>query len=524
MSVTRVLRRRDSAPPTADYLPQLHPVLRRVFAARQVHSVDELQLTAGRLLPYHDLKNIDSAVEILVQALQQQQHVLVCADFDADGATSCAIAVRALRAMGAAHVSFLVPNRFEYGYGLTPEIVALAAQQKPDVLVTVDNGISSIEGVRAAKSCGMRVVITDHHLPGEGLPEADAIVNPNQVGDPFSSKNLAGCGVIFYVMMALRARLRELDWFTQQGIAEPNLAQWLDLVALGTVADVVPLDANNRILVKQGLQRIRAGHACPGILALLQVAMRAAPSLSATDLAFAVAPRLNAAGRMRDMSLGIGCLLAESMTEAMPMAVQLDALNRERREVEDAMQLQAAELMHSLASLQDDAALPAGICLYDADWHQGVIGILAGRIKDQYHRPAIAFAPAGNGQLKGSARSIPGVHIRDVLDSIAARAPHVLQKFGGHAMAAGLTLQEEQFPAFAQAFAAEVKRVAGDAVGMQTLWTDGELMPTMFNLSLATAIRDAGPWGQHFPEPLFEGIFNVIIDPARKINELKGAI
>jgi single-stranded-DNA-specific exonuclease len=423
--------------------------------------------------------------------------------------------VLALRAMGAAAVDFLVPNRFEYGYGLTPEIVAVAAQRGPDLIITVDNGISSIDGVAAANAAGMRVLITDHHLPGRELPAAAAIVNPNQPGCDFPSKCLAGVGVIFYVLSALRTELRKRSWFARQNIAEPNLADYLDLVALGTVADVVPLDYNNRILVQQGLRRIRAGRARPGIKALLEVANRVPQRVVSTDLAFAVGPRLNAAGRLDDMSLGIQCLLTDDPMLARDIAQQLDELNRDRRAIEADMQREALAALDSV-HLGEASALPWGVCLYRADWHQGVIGILASRIKDRYHRPAIVFADADPSQglggevIKGSARSIPGLHIRDALDTVATRHPGLLSKFGGHAMAAGLSLAREQFPAFEAAFDAVVREQLSADDLTAVLWSDGPLAAEQFTLELAQSLREGGPWGQHFPEPLFDGEFLLV--------------
>ncbi|MEW6354583.1 MAG: single-stranded-DNA-specific exonuclease RecJ [Pseudomonadota bacterium] len=492
-----------------DKLPErLHPVLRRVYAARNVGTERELSTRLEHLHPLTALSGLQRAVDLLCDALRDGRRILIIADFDADGATSCALAVRALRLLGARDVRYVVPNRFQFGYGLTPEIVAVAAQQQPDLIITVDNGISSVEGVRAALMRGIRVLITDHHLPGAVLPEADAIVNPNQPGDEFPSKNLAGVGVIFYVMTALRTRLREIGWFAQQRIDEPNLAQILDLVALGTVADVVPLDHNNRILVAQGLARIRADVCNAGIRALLQVAGKPPQRSSANDLAFLIAPRLNAAGRLEDMALGIECLLSDDDAAALGMARRLDELNRERRCIEATMQEQA---LSALAAMRLDAeALPRGVCLFDPAWHQGVIGILAARIKDRLHRPVIAFAPADAGELKGSARSVRGVHIRDVLDAVAARHPGLLSKFGGHAMAAGLSLKPENFDAFSAAFDLEVRHHLPEEQIHGVIESDGALSAEEFSLELAEALRAAGPWGQGFPEPLFDGIFEVI--------------
>lgn len=486
------------------HLPGL---LRRIYAARNVTSARELEKGLEVLASPTALKGITAAVELLYEALHRRQRILIVADFDADGATSCTLTLRALRALGAADVRYVVPNRFEYGYGLTPEIVAVAAQQQPDLLITVDNGISSLDGVRSAKDQGMRVLITDHHLPGAVLPEADAIVNPNQPGDDFPSKNLAGVGVIFYVMLALRARLREAGWFTERGIPEPNMGRFLDLVALGTVADVVPLDHPNRILVEQGLRRIRAGQCVPGITALVEVAGRNQAQLTATDIGFTVGPRLNAAGRLEDMGYGIECLLCDDPNQARLMARQLDKLNRERRSIEEEMQTQA---LTALEHLQLDDDLPFGLCLYDEDWHQGVIGILAARIREKTHRPVIAFAPDKDDHLKGSARSVPGLHIRDALDAVAARHPGLISKFGGHAMAAGLSLPHKYLEDFSRAFDAEVRCAlsADDLHGL--LYSDGELAHEELSLAMAEQLREAGPWGQGFPEPLFDGVFEVL--------------
>lgn len=486
-------------------LGNLPPLLTRLYAARGVQSAAELDKGLARLIPYQQLKGIEAAVELLVQGLEQGQRMLIVGDFDADGATASTVGVLGLRMLGAAHVDYLVPNRFEYGYGLTPEIVAVALERAPQLLITVDNGISSVEGVAAAKAAGLTVLVTDHHLPGAELPAADAIVNPNQPGCDFPSKALAGVGVMFYVLLALRAKLRELGWFTAQR-PEPNLGELLDLVALGSVADVVPLDANNRILVHQGLARIRAGRARPGLRAVLEVAGRDHRRITSTDLGFILGPRLNAAGRLDDMSLGIECLLCEDEALARDMAVQLDQLNQDRKAIEQGMQREA------LAQLKDLplADMPFGLCLFEADWHQGVIGILASRLKERYHRPAIAFADAGDGVLKGSARSVPGLHIRDALDAVAARHPQLISKFGGHAMAAGLSLPAANFGAFAAAFDAEVRRQLSEDDLTGRLLSDGSLSIEEFHLPLAKQLRSAGPWGQHFPEPLFHGVFQLV--------------
>jgi single-stranded-DNA-specific exonuclease len=491
-------------PQTLPFLGDMPPLLNRLYAARGVSSAEELDKSLARLIPFQRLKGIEAAVELLVTAIDQRQRILIVGDFDADGATASAVGVLGLRLLGAAHVDYLVPNRFEYGYGLTPEIVAVALQREPQLLVTVDNGISSVEGVAAAKAAGLQVLVTDHHLPGHELPAADAIVNPNQPGCEFPSKNLAGVGVIFYVLMALRARLRELGRYAQ--VPQPNIGELLDLVALGSVADVVPLDANNRILVHQGLERIRAGRARPGITAILEVARREHARITSTDLGFILGPRLNAAGRLDDMSLGIECLLSTDLPSAQTIAAQLDGLNQDRKSIEQGMQREA------LAQLKDLAleSMPFGLCLFDAQWHQGVIGILASRLKERYHRPTIAFADAGDGLLKGSARSVQGFHIRDALDAVAARHPQLISKFGGHAMAAGLTLPQENFPAFCEAFDAQVRTQLCEEDLTGRLLSDGTLGVEEFHLELARALRNAGPWGQHFPEPMFHGVFQLV--------------
>ena len=491
-------------PQTLPFLGDMPPLLNRLYAARGVSSAQELDKSLARLIPFQRLKGIEAAVELLVTAIDQRQRILIVGDFDADGATASAVGVLGLRLLGAAHVDYLVPNRFEYGYGLTPEIVEVALQREPQLLVTVDNGISSVEGVAAAKAAGLQVLVTDHHLPGHELPAADAIVNPNQPGCEFPSKNLAGVGVIFYVLMALRARLRELGRYAQ--VAQPNIGELLDLVALGSVADVVPLDANNRILVHQGLERIRAGRARPGIAAILEVARREHARITSTDLGFILGPRLNAAGRLDDMSLGIECLLSTDLPSAQAIASQLDGLNQDRKSIEQGMQREA------LAQLKDLAveSMPFGLCLFDAQWHQGVIGILASRLKERYHRPTIAFADAGDGLLKGSARSVQGFHIRDALDAVAATHPHLISKFGGHAMAAGLTLPQENFPAFCEAFDAQVRSQLCEEDLTGRLLSDGTLGVEEFHLELARALRNAGPWGQHFPEPMFHGVFQLV--------------
>lgn len=488
-----------------DHLPM---VLRRVYAARGVN--DALQLDNGveRLLSPDQLGGMTRALDLLEAAIVGEQRIVIVGDFDADGATSSALTLRALRSLGCEQVGYLVPNRFDYGYGLTPEIVAVAATQHPDLLITVDNGISSLAGVAAAQALGIRVLVTDHHLPGQQLPSADAIVNPNLSGDPFPSKNLAGVGVAFYVMLALRARLRDKGWFSARGIEEPNLANLLDLVALGTVADVVPLDHNNRILVEQGLRRIRAGQCVPGITALLTVGGRNPARTVASDLGFAAGPRLNAAGRLEDMSLGIECLLADDPQTAQHIARQLDQLNRERRDIETEMKAQALVTLEALNL--EEGVLPTGLCAFDPDWHQGVIGILAARLKEKFHRPVIAFARASDEEIKGSARSVPGVNIRDCLEAVSTRHPGLIRKFGGHAMAAGLSLAERDYPVFQALFDAEISRHLGAAELHGIVHSDGRLDAAELKLELADQLRSAGPWGQSFPEPVFEGIFEVI--------------
>ena len=491
-------------PETLPFLGEMPTLLTRLYAARGVQSQAELDKSLARLIPYQQLKGIEAAVDLLVIALEQRQRILIVGDFDADGATASTVGLLGLRLLGATHVDYLVPNRFEYGYGLTPEIVGVALTRSPQLLITVDNGISSVDGVAAAKKAGLKVLVTDHHLPGNELPDADAIVNPNQPGCDFPSKALAGVGVIFYVLIALRARLNSLGWY--QNSKAPNIAELLDLVALGSVADVVPLDANNRILVHQGLERIRAGRARPGLKAILEVAKRDHSKITSTDLGFILGPRLNAAGRLDDMSLGIECLLTDDANAAREMAAQLDEMNQDRKSIEQGMQREA---LAQLKELTVDS-MPFGLCLFDPEWHQGVIGILASRLKERYFRHSIAFADAGDGMLKGSGRSVPGFHIRDALSVVAAQHPELISKYGGHAMAAGLTLAQDNFPVFAQAFDAEVRRQLCEDDLTGRLLSDGSLAVEEFHLELARALRNAGPWGQHFPEPLFHGVFQLV--------------
>jgi single-stranded-DNA-specific exonuclease len=520
--------KRRSLPDNINLPDTLHPVVKRVLAARDVNSVDELDYGLQKILPYSLLLGIDDAVDLLYDCLTKQSRILIVADFDADGATSCATAIKALRQMGAQKVGFLVPNREKHGYGLTPEIVELALKESflvdtppgsgSDLLITVDNGISSVEGVEAAQKSGMRVLVTDHHVPGKELPKADAIINPKQEGDKFPSKNICGVGVIFYVMMALRARLRDSGWFSKNGIPELNLANFLDLVALGTVADVVTLDYNNRILVEQGLRRIRADYCCPGIRALIQAAGRNQTNLVASDLAFYLGPRLNAAGRMDDMSYGITCLLSEDDYTARQHAELLQTFNQERRFEEAKMQQEASDMLDSLGDVEQ---LPIGICLFEEKWHQGVVGILAARVKDRLHRPVIIFTHDKDDKIRGSGRSVPGVHIRDVIETIAIQSPGMISHFGGHAMAAGLTIQRSQFKAFQQAFDKEVRKDLSTDELHGTIFTDGALSGNDFSLELAEQLRTLTPWGQGFPEPIFDGEFEILNRRILKEKHLK---
>lgn len=491
------------------HLPaELSPRLRQIYASRGVRSAAELDKGTQALLPPSGLKGMAQALALLEQALRQQQRILIVGDFDADGATSSALCVLALRAMGCQQVDFLVPNRFEYGYGLTPEIVTLAIARGTQLLITVDNGISSLAGVAAAKAAGMAVLVTDHHLPGAELPAADAIINPNQSDCGFGSGNLAGVGVAFYLMAALRSHLQQIGWFAEQQRVAPNVADYLDLVALGTVADVVALDANNRILVHQGLQRIRAGKCRPGIQALCEVAKREPQQLTATDLGFFLGPRLNAVGRLDDMSLGVACLLCDDPNLARQLASQMDSLNQERKEIEQGMQSEALSGLESL--LDTGAELPAGIVLYRPDWHQGVVGLVASRIKERFYRPVFAFAEASEQELKGSGRSIPGLHLRDALERIDSLYPGLITKFGGHAMAAGLTLPKARIAEFEQHFATLVAEWLSPDQLTGCWLSDGELALDELTLALAEQLRLAGPWGQAFPEPGFDGRFRLL--------------
>ena len=490
----------------------INPLLKRIYANRKVERPEQIDYAFEHLLGFDGLKGIDAAASIVADAIEAQRKILIVGDYDADGATSTAVVVRALHSFGFDNVDYLVPNRFEYGYGLTPQIVELAATRKPDVLITVDNGISSIDGVRAAKQYNMQVVITDHHLPARQLPQADAIVNPNQPGCDFSSKAIAGVGVAFYLMLAMRAELRKRNWFA--GRCEPNMAALLDLVALGTVADVVPLDQNNRILVEFGLRRIRGGQSCEGIRALFDVAGKNISQCSSSDLGFFIAPRLNAAGRLDDMSAGIECLISDSAHTAMVIAAELNELNQQRKQIEQGMLQQALDsfehLLEAFGDGSDQQAIKPGLCLFDAQWHQGVIGLLAARIKERFHRPVIAFADAGDGELKGSARSIPGLHIRDTLDAVATKHPGLITKFGGHAMAAGLSLRQERYDEFRCAFEREVAASLSEDELQEVLESDGAVPPDEMRIETAELIKAAGPWGQHFPEPVFDDDFEIL--------------
>ena len=487
----------------------IHPVLKRIYASRNIKSSEDLDYSLGSLIPYEELGGIDDAVILLQEMITQKKRILIVADFDADGATSCALAIRGLTAMGAEDVIYVVPNRFEHGYGLSPKIVDVALDHDPDLIVTVDNGISSISGVEHAKKNGIKVLITDHHLPGDKLPSADVIVNPQLKENKFPSKNLAGVGVIFYILLALRAKLKAENWFDEKNIKYPNLANLLDLVALGTISDLVPLDKNNRTMVAHGLKLMRKNKSKAGILAILNQSGRQLSTLTSGDLSFAIAPRLNAAGRLTDMSLGIECLLTDDKENATEMAKKLNQLNIERRQIQDNMEEQAFTEFEKY--LQDTSKkIPHGICIYNQNWHQGVVGILAAKIKEKFNRPVIVFAQECQGILKGSARSITELHIKDVFDEIARLYPELILTFGGHAMAAGLTIEESQFDRFSDVFNKVVDRyISSDSLEDQCL-TDGELSGDDFSLPLALAIQNAGPWGQSFPEPIFVGQFKIL--------------
>ncbi|VEB95525.1 Single-stranded-DNA-specific exonuclease recJ [Cedecea lapagei] len=501
------LRRRavDSSVALPASLPSL---LQRLYASRGVRGEQDLERSVKGMLPWQQLSGVDQAVVMLYDAFREGLRIIVVGDFDADGATSTALSVLALRSMGAENVGYLVPNRFEDGYGLSPEVVDQAHARGAQMIMTVDNGISSHAGVERAHALGIPVLVTDHHLPGETLPAAEAIINPNLTDCDFPSKSLAGVGVAFYLMLALRTHLRDNGWFEQRGLAIPNLAELLDLVALGTVADVVPLDANNRILTWQGLSRIRAGKCRPGIRALLEVANREPQKIAASDLGFALGPRLNAAGRLDDMSVGVALLLSENIGEARMLANELDALNQTRKEIEQGMQVEALTLCEQLE--RSSETLPYGLAMYHPEWHQGVVGILASRIKERFHRPVIAFAPAGDGTLKGSGRSVQGLHMRDALERLDTLYPGMMLKFGGHAMAAGLSLEEARFEEFRQRFGDLVGEWLDPALLQGEIWSDGPLTAQEMTLEVAEMLRDAGPWGQMFPEPLFDGKFRIL--------------
>ncbi|WP_233999510.1 single-stranded-DNA-specific exonuclease RecJ [Pseudoalteromonas sp. T1lg22] len=487
---------------------QLHPVIRQLYAARGVSDPAQIDNSVTTLHDFRLFRDIDKAAELLFTSLQKQEKVLIVGDFDADGATSTVTLMQGLQMFGFTRLDYLVPDRFNFGYGLSVELAEHIITLAPDLVITVDSGISCINGIARVKEAGIKVLVTDHHLQGERLPNADAIVNPNRHDCQFPSKSIAGVGVAFYLLIAFRHALREANWYEQQGQAEPNLGNLLDLVALGTVADVVALDANNRTLVYQGLARIRSGRTRPGIDALIEVARRNRARLSASDFGFALAPRLNAAGRLDDMSLGIACLLAPELNQARRIAGELDALNAERKEIEQGMQQEAQAALSKLSLGTNQA--PDALCLYQQDWHQGVIGILAGRLKEQHHRPTAIFAAGDNGQLKGSCRSIDGVHMRDVLAHIDAQHPGLIIKFGGHAMAAGLSIEEARFSEFQQAFVAEVAKELTEEAKECVLLTDGELPADCFSLDFAELLRQAGPFGQHFPEPVFEHTFELL--------------
>ena len=507
----RLVRRASNARLALDLEQKVQSaLLARLFAQRGIVDQSEIDFSLGNLLPPDSMKGLTEAANVVASTIVNRQKIIIVGDFDADGATSTALMVHCLRACEA-DVDYLVPNRFEFGYGLTPEIVAVAAKMQPALIVTVDNGISSVDGVGAANALGIKTVITDHHLPGDVVPAATAIVNPNQTGCAFPSKALAGVGVSFYLLSAVRKVLRQKSWFEQKQLSEPLLADYLDLVALGTIADVVPFDKNNRVLVNEGIRRMRAGKVRPGIRALLAVSGTNFKKLISRDIAFGVAPRLNAAGRLEDMSIGIECLLSETDAGAVVLAEQLDGINKARRSIEDEMKDQAIEIVKAAVASNSESTKTEkyGVCLYNASWHQGVVGIIASRIKDRVHRPTIAFAKVSDTEIKGSARSIHGLHIRDALDAIATANPGLIDKFGGHAMAAGLSLPLAKFAEFAALFDAEARKGLSKGDLEQQVVSDGEL-EGKFNLATARKIAEAAPWGQGFPEPVFDGEFEII--------------
>lgn len=501
MSRRQILRR--AVPEGAGLPSSLHPVLRRVYAARGVTAAGELDLGLRHLLPVSTLDGVEAAAALLAGHLERRSRILVVGDYDADGATSTALVLRQLRRLGFPDVGFRTPDRARHGYGLTAALVGEIAAGEPALIITVDNGVAAHAGVAAANRLGIEVLVTDHHLPGAELPACVAMVNPNLPGATFGSQALAGVGVAFYLMAALTRRLEQ-----ERGTPQPPVTDLLDLVALGTVADVVPLDRNNRILVSEGLRRARAGRGVPGLRALAEVGRRSVGALTERDLGFTVGPRLNAAGRIDDMTIGIRCLLSDDPAEAMRLALELDRLNGERREIEARMRGEAVDLLRTIRI--EEGSLPAGVALFDEAWHQGVVGLIASRIKDRVHRPVVAFAPAGNGELRGSARSVAGVHVRDVLEAIDAEEPGLILRFGGHAMAAGLSLDASRFQRFANAFAEQVGRCLSPQQMRGVLESDGELAPGELVLETAVALRDGGPWGQGFPEPLFDGEFEVV--------------
>jgi len=507
--MTITITRRKTEPHPCNFPSDMPELLQRIYKARGIFDTNLLDKDLTKLLSFDKIKGIDEACAILVRSITNDEKILIVGDFDCDGATSSAVAIKSLKAMGAKQVDYLVPNRFEYGYGLTPEIVNLASKKKPDIIITVDNGISSIQGVNRAHELDIKVIITDHHLPGEELPMADAIVNPNQLGCLFAGKNTAGVGVIFYLLCALRAKLSQEGWFSDKNKKRPNMASVLDLVALGTVADVVPLDSNNRILIDQGIKRIRSGNACLGIMALIDISGCNCQKLSSSDLGFSLGPRLNAAGRLDDMSIGIELLLTDDKTKAKKLAIELDELNKERKSIEASMEIEAMKELNLLdfSGLETQSY---SVCLFGEQWHQGVIGILASRVKEKLNRPVVIFAKDNNDKIKGSCRSIPGIHIRDILESISKHHPELLISFGGHAMAAGLTIFQNKYTVFTKAFENAIKKNASPELFINSIITDGELEKVDFSIKTANAINDAGPWGQGFPEPIFDGYFNVI--------------